>query len=608
MTADYAATAALYIEELDDEQALAASTLVRFLEIVAGPGTGKTRTLVARVLTLIREHGQDPSSVLVFSFTRAACAEVRQRLEDLLPKDEADAVTVTTFHAWALSVLRRFRPRTWPDDFTIADAKDADRIMAGLWGAHGLPKRREAKHVKQTAMRDALTRYAAQGPLVGEDAPADLVTLLDVFGQRLAWEGLATFGQLMPEVLSALKHSNVIDYVRRWRHVLVDEAHDMTPAEAEVVYRLMSSASLTLVHDPRQQVYAWRGATGWPGYEDPDVVVALLQSYRFGMNIAAAANAVQSEIVRSYLVGGQALPEYLQEPVRGYPITEEPDGARWHNVQDNRRHETAAEQALELSEPFGRGNVAVLCRTNQECKAVAFVLGSSAAHVTRAADALEEAIAPALDGARLAVNGSDDHAFGRVWKSDTEAQARKSWLPMRRIKAEAGQRAHLLETWLRLLHSQESVVPSQSWPTPLGMALGWSHKRDMSFAAWCLTYASTGAMDKPPLHLLEACGVADLPLPEALDAWATRADADAFDSAARQNLIQVATIHASKGREWPGVVVLVSDDVRTRFPRDVETHPEDWRCMFVATTRAMQRLEVVGTNEHVARLWPKPKE
>jgi superfamily I DNA/RNA helicase len=136
------------------------------------------------------------------------------------------------------------------------------------------------------------------------------------------------------------------------------------------------------------------------------------------------------------------------------------------------------------------------------------------------------------------------------------------------------------------------------------MVLGWPQKADMSFGAWCVTFASTGVIDKPPLHLLAACGVADLTLPEALDAWGMRSDADAFDAAAQRNLIQVATIHASKGREWPGVVVLLSDQVRTRFPRDVATHPEDWRCAFVAFTRAMQRLDVVGTNADLARAWP----
>lgn len=576
-------------DQLDADQAQAAGLLTGFLSIVAGPGSGKTRVLVARVVAMIREHGVAPGTILLFSFTRSACAELRERLAEALPEAESLSVTVTTFHAWALRLLREWRPRGWPEAFTVLEPPVAEGIARSMWSGQGHPKRSEGKRVRWTDWSAQLEHYHATG-----NAPEnpDARTLLDVFESRMAWAGGVTFGQLVVEANRALQHANVQEWAQRWRHVLVDEAHDMTPAEGELVYRLSSWSSLTLVQDPRQQVYAWRGATGWPGYEEPSFEVYLPASYRFGPRIAQVATAIQ-----------EATWGDLYHPIVSAGDRESSDVVRVAACAEHVRHELAASEALDAAELYGRGNVAVLCRTNAECRSMAFTLGELAVHVTRGTDPLAEDLRVALATARLAVNNADDDAFVTVWNADREAKARESWLPMRRVKAEAGQRAHLYATWLRLLQAQEAIAPSTSWASPLGLVGTWGSHKQGTFAAWCLALARMRAIPTPDLEALVACGLADATLPEALDAWNTRDDADAFESARAEDRIQLATIHASKGREWPAVVVLLSDGVQTRFPRDLDAYPEDWRCLFVAVTRAQERLSIIGHNPRTTPLW-----
>lgn len=265
------------LDRLDAMQRVAASAPGGPLLIVAGPGTGKTRTLTHRIAYLCAELNVFPDQCLAITFTRRAAEELRHRLDGLLGP-VAEDVTVGTFHALGLTVLRENAAAAGlPADFRIAD--DADRAAA----------RAEAG--------DDDERYVA---LLRKRDLVDLDELLT-----------------LPVELLKGDRKLVRDYRERWKWIFVDEYQDVDAVQYELL-RLLSPAdgNLCAIGDPDQAIYSFRGAD--VGYflrfsqDFTDArLVRLNRNYRSSAPILAAA--VQA-IAPSSLVRGRRLDPARLDP------------------------------------------------------------------------------------------------------------------------------------------------------------------------------------------------------------------------------------------------------------------------------------------------------
>ncbi|MGW1058621.1 UvrD-helicase domain-containing protein [Micromonospora rubida] len=265
------------LDRLDAMQRVAASAPGGPLLIVAGPGTGKTRTLTHRIAYLCAELSVFPERCLAITFTRRAAEELRHRLDGLLGP-VAEDITVGTFHSLGLGILRENAGAAGlPAGFRIAD--DADRAAA-----------------KAEAGED-LTAYTA---LLRKRDLVDLDELLT----------------LPVELLRADKKL-VRRYRDRWQWIFVDEYQDVDAVQYELL-RLLSPAdgNLCAIGDPDQAIYSFRGAD--VGYflrfsEDfTDArLVRLNRNYRSSAPILAAA--VQA-IAPSSLVRGRRLDPARLDP------------------------------------------------------------------------------------------------------------------------------------------------------------------------------------------------------------------------------------------------------------------------------------------------------
>ncbi|MGN9812367.1 UvrD-helicase domain-containing protein [Micromonospora sp. BQ11] len=265
------------LDRLDAMQRVAASAPGGPLLIVAGPGTGKTRTLTHRIAYLCAELNVFPEQCLAITFTRRAAEELRHRLDGLLGP-VAEDVTVGTFHSLGLAVLRENAAAAGlPADFRIAD--DADRAAA----------RSEAG--------DDLARYTA---LLRKQDLVDLDELLT-----------------LPVALLRGDRRLVERYRERWRWIFVDEYQDVDAVQYELL-RLLSPAdgNLCAIGDPDQAIYSFRGAD--VGYflrfsqDFTDArLVRLNRNYRSSAPILAAA--VQA-IAPSSLVRGRRLDPARLDP------------------------------------------------------------------------------------------------------------------------------------------------------------------------------------------------------------------------------------------------------------------------------------------------------
>ncbi|MBN1836509.1 MAG: UvrD-helicase domain-containing protein [Spirochaetales bacterium] len=225
--------------------------------VLAGPGTGKTRTLAARLAALVGRQGVDPAGVLAVTFTNKAAGEMRQRLAGLLgPSPAASAPTICTFHALGRSLLSDFLPDTGRDaGFPLLDQEDRTRILARL---PGCPPRQAAAFSKAIG--------AAKERLQLPVATADprLAELWTEYHRRLEELGAFDLEDLLFEPVRRLTASPPLAALIRERYpwVLVDEYQDINEAQYRLV-RLLApgpSANLWAVGDPDQAIYGFRGA------------------------------------------------------------------------------------------------------------------------------------------------------------------------------------------------------------------------------------------------------------------------------------------------------------------------------------------------------------
>lgn len=261
------------LDRLDSLQRVAASAPAGALLVVAGPGTGKTRTLTHRIAYLCAELGVPPRHCLAITFTRRAAEELRTRLHGLL--DSAESVTVGTFHAIGLQILRE------------------NAAAAGLAAGFAV-----ADEPQKAAMREA----------AGTDA--------DAYAKLLRGQNLVDTDELITLPVALLRADpDLLDrYQARWPWVFVDEYQDVDAVQYGLLRLLVPpDGNISAIGDPDQAIYSFRGAD--VGYflrfarDFTDArMVRLARNYRSSAPIIAAA---AQAIAPTSLVPGRRL-----EPAR----------------------------------------------------------------------------------------------------------------------------------------------------------------------------------------------------------------------------------------------------------------------------------------------------
>ncbi|MBC9937274.1 MULTISPECIES: ATP-dependent helicase [unclassified Leucobacter] len=300
------------------------------LLIVAGAGSGKTRVLTHRIAGLIRSKEAWPSQILAITFTNKAAAEMRERAEVLLGSG-AEGMWISTFHSACVRILRREAERFgYVSGFTIYDSADSRALLKRLIkdldaDTYGFTPANTGSKISR--LKNELTDADTYACTANEADPRErlFVEIFRGYERELRRANAFDFDDLIGQTVHLFRTFPEVAavYQRRFRHVLVDEYQDTNhaqyslireltrPVEPEEVERLMPparpaelddsgripAASLTVVGDSDQSIYAFRGADirniveferDFPGAE----VIKLEQNYRSTQNILSAANAV----------------------------------------------------------------------------------------------------------------------------------------------------------------------------------------------------------------------------------------------------------------------------------------------------------------------------
>ncbi len=301
------------------------------LLIVAGAGSGKTSVLTRRIASLLRSREAWPSQILAITFTNKAAGEMRERVEAIVG-DAARGMWISTFHSACVRILRREAQQFgFTKSFTIYDSGDSRALIKRLVKQHeadaygltpGAVQSRISKLKNELSDADAYARQAN----MNDPAERIFVELFADYQRQLQKANAFDFDDLIGQTVYLFRaFPQVADtYRRRFRHVLVDEYQDTNHAQYALIHELtrpvsgdspdpyasdgmmifepettpeLEGASLTVVGDSDQSIYAFRGADirniseferDFPGAR----VVLLEQNYRSTQNILSAANAV----------------------------------------------------------------------------------------------------------------------------------------------------------------------------------------------------------------------------------------------------------------------------------------------------------------------------
>jgi DNA helicase II / ATP-dependent DNA helicase PcrA len=274
--------------DLDPDQRAAAEAESPLM-IIAGPGTGKTRTLTHRIAAEAARGGAAARPGLAITFTRRAAEEMRARLAALLPpRPPAADMTVTTFHGLGLMILREYQERAGlAAGFLVADEAARLEVAAELTGTAAEARRLLAEAAAEPAARELLVKALTARNLVDYDG------LIELPGALLAAD---------PALAASLRE--------RWPLISVDEYQDIDAAQYRLLRLLAGDgAGLTVIGDPDQAIYGFRGADvslflrfgeDYPGATTRQ----LTWNYRSGRGIVAAA---RQAIAPSSLVPGRVL-------------------------------------------------------------------------------------------------------------------------------------------------------------------------------------------------------------------------------------------------------------------------------------------------------------
>ena len=264
-----------------DAQRLAAQASERYVNVVAGPGTGKTTTLVHRVAHLIND-GVQASRILVLTFTNKAAQELIERLT-VGNVPDASHVWAGTFHAFGLEFLRKHANLfNLSPQIKIADLLQQVRMMAAelpnIQLAHffrlqnpydWLPDVLKIIHrlKEELVSPDEYERLLASLPPVEQEVAnerQDIVTVYRAYEQVMRRDGWVDYADLLviPTRKAAEDRASVAEFLDQYDHVLVDEYQDVNYVMVELVKRLGAlHKNLWVVGDVRQAIHHWRGAS-----------------------------------------------------------------------------------------------------------------------------------------------------------------------------------------------------------------------------------------------------------------------------------------------------------------------------------------------------------
>lgn len=591
----------------EEQQAAVRACFTRSTLVAAGPGAGKTRVLVARILYAL-EMGMQPEELVAVTFTNAAAQEMKDRIRKVTGPEVVRRLWVGTFHAMGARLLRRHAEAAGiSPDFWIADESDQLAVLKSIgvldrevdevsaWIRRAKEELKGPEYVQACAVSEQERRFALYYHL---------------YQARLADLHALDFGDLVMRAVELLQSDAAIRqiYHERFLHLLVDEWQDVNVAQVELINAMMGpKTTLFAVGDADQSIFGWRGSRPEYAvefqtfYPDSDIV-RLTQNYRSQSAVVQAADAVIRHNVRR-----------LDRDLRAvrtdvYPIR------LWtgaHPSEEARLVAAVLEREHVLGVPWR--DMAVLFRTNHQAKELenALLTFRIPYHVSGSVRFWDhKEIRDALSLLYLLFTKGRPQDLGRLAKmlpgvgqktadrlvALAEEQPEADAVEILRSMTVRGRKAtqalqEAAEILTDMRHRAQDVAPSIVLNDALD-ALGYAERvlskepnRQGRLGRLALFTQLLKDAEEELGH--EGCRIDFRDVADLLR-FQIDEDADAGDE------VRLMTIHRAKGKEWSVVLLVGCDEgvLPHRLSDSADALEEERRLFYVAITRAKDRLHL----------------
>ncbi|MCL2509197.1 MAG: UvrD-helicase domain-containing protein [Oscillospiraceae bacterium] len=599
-------------DSLNSEQREAVFSAAPAIAVVAGPGTGKTRTLVSRIVHLVREEGVRPSEITAVTFTNKAAGEMRTRLEkELGSKRTVNAMSIGTFHSICLNILSG-----WNKDssVTVIDDLCALSVVQDILKILGL--KQSARNVLHGI---SLIKNNARLP---EDTDVPSV-VYERYGVQLEQYGVLDYDDILLKALERMEKGETDKRLQgSFSYLFVDEFQDINPIQ----YRLIrawskNSKGLFVIGDPDQSIYGFRGSVPhcfeWVGRDYPSVQsIRLVQNYRSTPEILCCATSlidrksgdVHTRLLEANKKSGAKVRLLEADSAFSEAVFAAKEiGRMVGGIDMLHSGKRRAAEAL-----FGFSDIAVLYRTNRQARV------------------LEECLSK--EGIPYVVAGRDEFMSEPPVRS-TIAFFRfllnpRDLISLRVCLSEySGYPADLIQAVLEKYTGAEKSVSSLS---VILKQLGGDSAKSEKFMTLLNTYLPLVKKEKPEtliklwmdehfpselscMQMLLHTSVLYPDMQDFLQTLILGQESDirrAGGKAYSRDAVSLMTLHGAKGLEFPVVFLCgVTQGLIPFTNRDGEDHlDEERRLFYVGMTRAQDELILLTSPERSPFLASLPKE
>ncbi|GAK19110.1 LOW QUALITY PROTEIN: ATP-dependent DNA helicase Rep [Vibrio sp. JCM 19053] len=588
--------------------------------VLAGAGSGKTRVITNKIAYLVQQCGYKARNIAAVTFTNKAAREMKERVGQTLGKGESKGLMVSTFHTLGLNIIKREYKHLGKRGFSLFDDQDQLALLKELTekqldGDKDLL--RQLLSCISNWKNDMLTPEQAKARAQGEQQQL-FAFCFDMYQKQMKAYNALDFDDLI--LMPVLLLRNHEDVRQRWqnriRYLLVDEYQDTNTSQYELVKLIVGERGrLTVVGDDDQSIYSWRGAKPQNlvllGEDYPNLrLIKLEQNYRSTSRILRAANIL---IANNPHVYEKSL------------FSEIPDGEKLKVLlAKNEEHEAERVTGELIAHKFLNRteykDYAILYRGNHQSRLiekslmqnrVPYKISGGTSFFARAE------IKDIMAYLRVLVNPDDDNAFLRIvntprreigpvtleklgsyaicearaclsralkWGSEQHLTGRgenlrrfTQWLVAIADQAERGDTVEAVRSLVRDIHYEDWLYETSASPKAAEMRM----KNVSDLYSWIVADLEGDNYDQEEKTLKEV--VQRLTLRDMMERGEEDEDSDA---------VQLMTLHASKGLEFPYVYLIGSEEgiLPHQTSIDEDNVEEERRLMYVGITRAQREL------------------
>lgn len=293
------------LDDLNPQQKAAVIHIDNPVRIVAGPGSGKTKVLTRKIAYLINNIKLKPYRIMALTFTNKAANEMKSRVEELIDQSQSNNMMITTFHSFCYRFLKEEidNLKKFSKDFSVVDGIDQDNVLKEIYKKLDITKADfNYFSIKEYISQNKNNYLSPEDALLnskedGDEREIIKAKIYNEYQKSLLQSRSLDYDDLLfytKDILKNLPHIKE-KWNKRFDYFLIDEFQDTSKIQFEIIDLLANKKNITIVGDPDQTIYSWRGANiefinNFDKLYPNVVTITLSQNYRSTSNILKIAN------------------------------------------------------------------------------------------------------------------------------------------------------------------------------------------------------------------------------------------------------------------------------------------------------------------------------